>query len=236
MGVGEQPVPERPAFFIEILRLGDEVELRDIDPRRTDRVAELTADAEIDPLIHRGFVRFPEPLGPGAGLLRPREEGGDPGDRTDRHTGGTPDANIRMIFGPNLFYCHSTILSNECCFKMVKPISANCKSKIPISKFQINPKIQNLMTQTTSFRILNFEDLVEIWCLVFGAYLTYAPIAIWAAVYPVTISIPSLDFSAIQLEWARIVPATQTFSSIRSPRSFTGRKDESMGTPDWWIV
>ena len=100
--MGQEPVPERPPFFIQIFCFGNEVQFRDVDPCGADRVAELATDTEIDPLIGRGFARFSKPLGPWAGLFRSREEGGDPGDRTDGHTGGTPDTRIGVILGPEV--------------------------------------------------------------------------------------------------------------------------------------
>jgi hypothetical protein len=56
IGVREKPVSEGSSLFIQVLGLGDEVELGDIDSRGTDHVAEMTSNAEVDPTIHRGLV------------------------------------------------------------------------------------------------------------------------------------------------------------------------------------
>jgi hypothetical protein len=94
MGMGEKPVPKGPSLFIKVFCLGDEIQFGDIYSRRANHVTQVAADAEIDPVIHRGITWSPESFGTGTCLLWSGKEGGDPGNRTDRHTGGASDTNI----------------------------------------------------------------------------------------------------------------------------------------------
>jgi len=94
MGMGEKPIPKGPSLFIQILCLGDEIQFGDVYSRRANHVAQVAADAEIDPVIHRGITGSPESLGTRTCLLGSRKERSHPGNRTDGHTGGTADTNI----------------------------------------------------------------------------------------------------------------------------------------------
>jgi hypothetical protein len=82
----------------------------------------MATDAEVNPLIHRGFIRPSKSLSPGTGLFWSWKEWRDPRHRTDGHTGSTTNANISITFGPIFFICISSQL-------LITP-----KNQIPITK------------------------------------------------------------------------------------------------------
>lgn len=92
--MGEKPITKGSSFFIQIFCLSDEVKLGDIYSGGAYHVAEMATDAEVNPLIHRGFIRASESLSPRTCLLWSRKERRDPRHRTDGHTGGTTNADV----------------------------------------------------------------------------------------------------------------------------------------------
>jgi hypothetical protein len=104
MGMGEKPIPKGPSLFIQVFCLGDEIQFGDVYPGGTNHIAEMAANTKIDPAIHRGITWPSESFSTRTCLLGPGKEGGDPGNRTDRHTGGASDTNIGIIFRPTLIF------------------------------------------------------------------------------------------------------------------------------------
>ena len=106
--MGEKPVSKGSSLFIQVFGLGDEVELGDIDSGGTDHIAEMTSNAEVDPTINRGLIRFPEPLCSRACLLGSGKEGRDPRDGANGHAGCASRANIQISFWPSGFLLHKS--------------------------------------------------------------------------------------------------------------------------------
>jgi hypothetical protein len=110
--MSEKPIPQRPSFFIEVFGFGKEVQFGNIHAGRTDHIAQMTPDTQIDPFVNRRLSGSSESLCSRTCLFWPREEGGDPGYRTDGHAGRTPNTNIRIIFGPGFLILHIGGLKN----------------------------------------------------------------------------------------------------------------------------
>lgn len=109
------------------------------------------------------------------------------------------------------------------------PVDRQAPNKSQLSNVQITKRAMTISLPggSVEFWSLRYWLLFDYWCLEFG----YSPRAYFAAQYPVTISIPSLDFSWMQLWPARIGPAIQTLSKICFPFSSIGRKEESVKIP-----
>ena len=101
--MGEKPVSKWPSLLVQVFCLGDEIQLRDIYSRGAGHVAEMTADAKVNPFIHGGLAGPSKSLSTGARLFRPWELWGHPRNRADGHTGGAANANIGIIPGPISF-------------------------------------------------------------------------------------------------------------------------------------
>jgi hypothetical protein len=69
--MGEEPIPKGPSLFIEVFRFGDEVQFGDIYARRTDQIAEVASNTEVNPFIDRTLPWFSESLRARACLLGP---------------------------------------------------------------------------------------------------------------------------------------------------------------------
>jgi hypothetical protein len=100
----ENPIPKGPSLFIQIFGLCNEVQFRNINTRRANRIAKMATDTEVNPLIHRRVIWPSEPLNPWTCLFWTWEEGGDPRNRTDCHAGSTADTNICVTFRPTFFH------------------------------------------------------------------------------------------------------------------------------------
>ena len=107
--MGQKPVSKRSSLFIQVFSLRDEVELGDIDSGGADHIAEMASNAEVDPTINRGLIRFPEPFRSRACLLGSGEKGRDPRDRANGHAGCTARADIQISFWPGGFLFHKTL-------------------------------------------------------------------------------------------------------------------------------
>ena len=130
--MGEEPVAKGSSFLIGVLCLGDEIQLRDVYPRGAGHIAEMAADAEVNPLIQRRFARRPKSFSTRTRLLRPRKLRAHPRNRADGRAGGATDTNIGIIFGPWFFH--------KLCSRGLKPAAT-----IPVSIFF--PTICNLKSQ-----------------------------------------------------------------------------------------
>jgi hypothetical protein len=113
--MSEQPIPKGPSLFIEVFCLGKEVQFGNIHAGRTDHIAKMTTDTEINPFVNRRFSGPSESFCSWTCLLRSREEGSYPGNGADSHAGGTADTNIIVGFGPGFLIFHIADLINLGC-------------------------------------------------------------------------------------------------------------------------
>jgi len=110
--MSKQPITKRPPLFIEVLCFGKEVQFGNIHAGRTDHIAEMTTDTQINPFVNRRLPGPSESFCSWTCLLWPREERGDPGNGADSHAGGTADTNIWIIFRPGFVIFHVGGLKN----------------------------------------------------------------------------------------------------------------------------
>src|SRR4030042_4497226 len=149
ISMSEQPIPKGPSFFVEVFCLGKEVQLGNIHAGRTDHIAKMTTETQINPFVNRRFSGPSESFCSWTCLLRSREEWGDPGDGADSHAGGTADTNIWIIFGPNFFQYWSPNWPQSS--KLPKnPNTDNVKCQSSNVKSNLKPKCHK-------FLILNFD-------------------------------------------------------------------------------
>jgi hypothetical protein len=78
IGVREQPVPQRPAFFVKVFGLGDQVHPGNVHPGGADRITELAANAEINPFTVRRITGSSKSFRSRTRLLGSREFRSDP--------------------------------------------------------------------------------------------------------------------------------------------------------------
>ncbi len=147
--VSEEPVAKWSSLLICVLCLGDEIQLRDVYSGGAGHVAEMAADAEVNPLIHRRLARRPKSLSPRTRLFRPGELRAHPRNRADACACGTANTNIRIGLRPfTLFQCHDS------------PGSFNDEGSLfetPNSKLQIPNKSQIPILNDQNHFVLTLE-------------------------------------------------------------------------------
>jgi hypothetical protein len=148
--VSKKPISKGPSFFIQVFRLGDEIQFGDIYARGTDQVAEVASNTEVNPFLDGTLPWSSESLRTRTCLLGPWKFWGHSRNRTDRHAGRTTDANVHIILGPRDFvrFLHRKVV-NQAFLAFSNP-----NSQMPNSKYILNPILndQNPLTLSPAWR------------------------------------------------------------------------------------